>query len=106
MIYFLSALALVLIVVGIYFSYQKSQNQPKLLRSVGLLILLLMLTYSLKILLVYKPILLLHIALLIVAWWHYYRYIFKDILSLYWILSPIVSLVLFIIIALFFRENG
>jgi len=106
MIYFLSALALVIIVLTVYFSYQKSHDKTKLLRSMGLLILLLVLTYSTKILLVYKPLLLLHIALLIMAWWHYYRYIFKNILTLYWILSPLVSLGLFVIIALFFRENG
>ncbi len=76
------------------------------MQSLGLLLLLLILTYSTKILLVYKPLLVLHIALLIVAWWHYYRYVFKDILKIYWMLSPLVSLGLFVIIALFFRENG
>jgi len=106
MIYFLSALVLVIIVSAVYLSYKKSHNQEKLLSSLGLLVLLLIFTYSTKILLVYKPLLVLHIALLIMAWWRYYRYIFKNILTLYWILSPLVSLLLFVVISLFFRENG
>jgi len=106
MIYFVTALVLVILVSAVYFSYKRSSDQGKLLRSLGLLILLLILTYSTKILLVYKPLLVLHIALLIMAWWSYMRYIIKNILTLYWILSPIISFILFIIIALFFRENG
>ena len=104
--YLLFALALVLIMITLYGSYQKSHNHKKLVQSLGLLLLLLILTYSTKILLIYKPLLVLHIALLIVAWWHYYRYIFKDIFKLSWMLSPLLSLGLFVLIALFFRENG
>ncbi len=106
MLYLVFAIILVLIMTTLYLSYQKSHDREKLLRSFGLLILLLIFTYATKILLIYKPLLVLHLALLIMAWWHYYRYIFKGILKVYWILSPLASLGLFVITALFFRENG
>ena len=106
MLYLVFAILLVLIMTTLYLSYQKSHEKKKLLHSVGLLILLLIFTYATKILLIYKPLLVLHLALLIMAWWHYYRFIMKDILKVHWILSPLASLGVFVIIALFFRENG
>ena len=104
--YLLLALLLLLIMIAIYRSYQNAHDAQKLFVRIALLITLMIFTYASKILLVYKPLLILHLALLMLAWWHYYRYIIKDILKLYWILSPLLSLTLFIIIALFFRENG
>jgi len=106
MVYFLSALALVLMITGIVLSYQKYHDKKTFFVNLALLLVLLIFTYATKILLVYKPLLILHIALLIMAWRGLYLRIFKAKFNPYWIFSPLLSVALFVVIALFFRENG
>lgn len=106
MIYLIVAIALIVIVSTIVYSYKKEHNNKKVLLSTVLLVILLIFTYASKILLIYKPIFVLHLALLIMSWRNYSRYLFQNTLNLYWILVPLVSIVLFIAISLFFRENG
>jgi lysylphosphatidylglycerol synthetase-like protein (DUF2156 family) len=106
MIYLLLAALLLFITSTIYISYQKSTDTKKFILSLGILLLLIIFTYSSKVLLIYKPLLILHIALLIMAWRAYYFYLFKDKWQPYWIASPLISILIFVNIALFFRENG
>ncbi len=106
MMYLLGAALLILISAGVYAQFQSHHDKKQLFIHIVLLTLLLIFTYSSKILLVYKPLLLLHLALVMVAWWYYYRYVKREISFSYWILSPVVSIVLFVLTALFFRENG
>lgn len=106
MIYLLLALGLIAIATLIYQVYQKDHNMQKLLISLSLLCLLLIFTYATKIMLVYKPLLILHIALVIMGWRGLIRFLIKGEKHFYWIFSPAVSLLLFVIISLFFRENG
>jgi len=106
MIYLLGAFVLVLIVTGIYMQFLTHHDKKQFFIHIGLLVLLLIFTYASKVLFVYKPLLLLHLALVMVAWWYYYRYIKRDSLFSYWILSPALSVALFVLTALFFRENG
>ncbi len=106
MIYLIVAIALIIVVSTIVYSYKKEHDNKKMILSTFLLVSLLILTYASKILLIYKPIFVLHLALLIMGWRYYSRYLFQHKLNIYWTLSPIVSVVLFIAISLFFRENG
>ncbi len=106
MLYLLIALLLLSIMIVLFRTYKRSHDRKKLFLSLALFSLLLLLSYTSKILFLYKPLFILHLALLLTAWWHYYRYIFKDTLIRYWIFSPLLSVALFILIALFFRENG
>ncbi len=106
MIYLIVAGALIIIVSTIVYGYKKNHDNKKMILSTVLLISLLIFTYASKILLIYKPMFVLHLALLIMGWRYYSRYLFQNILNIYWILAPLASIVLFIAISLFFRENG
>ena len=106
MMYLLGAALLILISAGVYTQFQSHHDKKQLFIHLILLTLLMIFTYSSKVLFIYKPLLLLHLALVMIAWWHYYRFVKRDIAFSYWILSPLVSIVLFILTALFFRENG
>ncbi len=106
MIYLIVALALIIVVSTIVYSYKKEHDNQKMILSTVLLIALLIFTYASKILLIYVPIFVLHLALLIMGWRYYSRYLFQHRLNLYWVLSPMISIILFIAVSLFFRENG
>ncbi len=106
MIYLIVALALIIVVSTIVYSYKKDHNNQKMILSTVLLIILLISTYASKVLLIYVPIFVLHLALLIMGWRYYSRYLFQHKLNIYWILSPLLSIILFIAISIFFRENG
>ncbi len=104
--YLVVALVLLLVVVGIFKSYKHYHDRQKLFSSLALLVLLFVFVYSSKILIIYKPILILHLALLFWAFYHYIRYLKGSKLSLVSILSPLFSIALFILVSLYFRENG
>ncbi len=106
MIYLIVAIALIIVVSTIIYSYKKEHDKKRVALSTILLTILLICTYASKVLLIYKPIFVLHLALLITGWRYYSRYLFQHKLNIYWILSPTISIVLFIAISLFFRENG
>lgn len=106
MLYVVIALIVILSVYSIVFSYQKYHDKRRFILAITFLILLLIVTYATKVVFIYKPLLVLHIALLIMAWRSFYLYLTKGVSWSYWIFSPLFSLLLFIIIALFFREHG
>jgi len=106
MIYIAIALIIILSVFSIVLSYQKYHDKRRFLLAIAFLILLLIVTYATKVVFVYKPLLVLHIALLMMAWRAFYLYLRKGKEYSYWIFSPLFSLALFILIALFFREHG
>ena len=106
MLYIALALALILIVSTLIFSYQKYHDKRRFVFSLLILVGLSILTYATKILLIYKPLLVVHIALLIMAWYHYYLSLKKRQAWSFWIFAPTLSLMLFVLISLFVRENG
>ena len=76
MIYLIVAIALIVIISTIVDSYKKEHDNKRVLISTILLIALLIFTYASKILFIYKPIFVLHLALLIMGWRNYSRYLF------------------------------
>ncbi|OQX74099.1 MAG: hypothetical protein B6D59_03455 [Campylobacteraceae bacterium 4484_4] len=103
--YLLFALLLVGLGAGLYFRYRDSYDLRYLATGAGWIILALFFTYATKILFVYKPILVLHLALLILSWTGVVKYITQKKAIWPLLLAPSVSLILFVTIALFFREN-
>lgn len=106
MLYIVLALALILIVSTLILSYQKYHDKRRFVFSLLILVGLSILTYATKILLIYKPLLVVHIALLIIAWYRYYLSLKKRQAWSFWIFAPTLSVILFVLISLFVRENG
>jgi len=106
MIYFISALILALLIFTLYIKYKTNMDKKEILMRVFLSVVVLFLTYISKAIFIYKPIFILHLALLILAWMYLFRYIVKDKLNIWIILSPALTTVLFFSIALFFKENA
>ncbi len=54
---------------------------------------------------VYKPIMVLHIALTLYSWYSVFLYLVKRRIDLYGILSPLGSIALFFLVAYYFKEQ-
>ena len=106
MIYFTIAVLLLLVILLIYYKYKKSDNPKQLIQSVTFVGIVLFFTYISKVIIVHKPIFVLHLALVILSWIGLFLYLVKNRLQLWMILAPIVSTILFFAMALFFRENA
>jgi len=106
MIYFVLAILLLLVVVSIYYSYQKSNDPKQLLKSIAFVVAVLFFTYISKVIIVHKPVFVLHLALVMLSWSGLFLYLVKDRLRLWMIFAPLASTVLFFAMALFFRENA
>jgi hypothetical protein len=106
MVYFLLALLLLIVIGLIYRKFIKSDNPKYLLKSVILLFLVLFFTYISKVIIIHKPLFVLHLAFVMLSWIGLFFYLVKDKLNLWMILSPLASTLFFIAMALFFKENG
>jgi hypothetical protein len=106
MIYFILAILLLLVVVSIYYSYKKSADKKRLLISIVFVLSVLFFTYISKVIIVHKPIFVLHLALVMLSWAGLFFYLVKNRLHLWMILAPLASTVVFFAMALFFRENA
>jgi hypothetical protein len=106
MIYFILAILLLLIIVSIYYRYQKDNNPKQLLKSIAYVLAVLFFTYISKVIIIHKPIFVLHLALVMLSWSGLFLYLIKDRLRLWMIFAPLSSTVLFFAMALFFRENA
>ena len=106
MIYLIIAFILLSITLSIYYSYKKSNDQKRVLMSITLVLSVLFFTYISKVIIIHKPIFVLHLALMIISWIGLFLYLVKNRLQLWMILAPAVSTSLFFAIALFFRENA
>jgi len=106
MIYFLLAL-LLLVVIGILYRKYTQLNDPKyLIKSIGLLFIVMFFTYISKVIIIHKPLFVLHLAFVMLSWIGLFYYLVKDRLNLWMLLSPLASTLFFIAMALFFKENG
>ena len=63
-------------------------------------------TYVSKVILVHKPLFIVHLTLVLLSWVGVFYYLFKDRLILWFLLSPLATTLFFIFEALFFREHG
>ncbi len=105
-IYFLSALIITVFLVIIYLKYQKTKDTKQILGYFAAAFAVIFFTYAGKVIFVHKPIFIFHLAFLILSWGALFYYVFKDKLNLLFLLSPAITTVSFIIIALFFSEHG
>lgn len=105
-LYIFLALLLVIAILILYFRYQKEHDFKKLLSYGAALALVIFFTYFSKVILVHKPVFIVHLALLILSWIGLLLYIVKDRLIWWFILAPGATTLFFIIEALFFREHG
>lgn len=106
MLYFLLALLLLIVIVSLYYGYQKSSDPQWLLRGIFYVIAVLFFTYISKVILVHKPIFVLHLALVILSWIGLFGYLFKSRLNHWMLFAPLVSTLFFFAMALFFREHA
>ena len=102
----LSALLLILLVSLIVMRYKKSHNLSTFLQSFALFAMLLLLTYALKVLMIYKPITILHVALLIMGWRSFYHFISAQDKPRYWMFFPWVTILAFVFVSLTFGAQG
>jgi hypothetical protein len=106
MIYFTIAVLLLLVILLIYYRYKKSDNPKQLIQSIMFVGIVLFFTYISKVIIVHKPIFVLHLALVILSWIGLFLYLVKNRLQLWMVLAPLASTILFFAMALFFRENA
>ncbi len=105
-LYFFMALILVAVSIIIYLKYQKTKDIKEIVRYFGVIAIVIFFTYVSKIIFVHKPIFIVHLAFVILSWIALFYYLFKQKLNLWFLLSPALTTILFVIIALFFREHG
>ncbi len=102
--YLIFALLLVLTLFAIYLHYQKSHDKRRFLTDLGLFGLLVVYGYYSKYMWVVKWLFLVHLSLVIVAIWNFYLRLFKDRGHILWILSPIITIILFFVLGEYFRN--
>ena len=106
MIYLIIAFLLLIITLSIFYNYKKRNDKKRVLMSITLVLSVLFFTYISKVIIIHKPIFVLHLALMIISWTGLFLYLVKNRLQLMMILAPVVSTSLFFTIALFFRDNA
>lgn len=105
-LYFFLALILVAVSIIIYVKYKKSEDTKELLHNLAAISLVIFFTYVSKVIFVHKPIFIVHLAFVILSWGSLFFYLVKRKLNLWFLLSPAVTTIIFVIMALFFREHG
>ena len=105
-LYILMALVLLIVLIVLYIKYQKTGDSKLLLQYAGVIGTAVFFTYASKVILVHKPLFVVHLALVLLSWIAVFLYLFKERLILWFLLSPLVTTLFFIIEALFFREHG
>ncbi len=105
-LYILMALILLAAIIVLYIRYRKTGRLETLLHYGGAIAVAIFFTYVSKVILVHKPIFIIHLALLFLSWIAVFYYLFKDRLMLWFLLSPLATTLFFLFEALFFREHG
>jgi len=105
-LYIAMALVLLAAILLLYMKYRKTGDIKQLLRYVAAIGVAMFFTYISKLILVHKPIFIVHLALLFLSWIGVFYYLFKERLILWFLLAPLATTLFFIFEALFFRENG
>ena len=104
--YLLLALLFAALLLLLYMRYRSSHDNRFLLRAVGAIAIALFFTYISKLIIVHRPIFVIHLALLILSWGATFYYILREKLLLWLLLAPAATTLFFLFEALFFREHG
>ena len=105
-LYILLALILVALLLLIYMKYQKEKDFSQILRYLGVIAIALFFTYISKMIIVHKPIFIIHLAFLILSWAGVFYYVVKEKLILWFLLAPLATTLFFVFEAIFFRKHG
>jgi hypothetical protein len=105
-LYFLMALLLAFLLFYLYFRYRREKDLLQIGRYLAAIGIAVFFTYMSKMVLVHKPVFVVHLALLILSWIGVFFYLFRERLIWWLLLAPSVTTLFFIFEALFFRENG
>ncbi len=105
MIYALASLVLIAYGVLLYRGYRNDGDLKRLAIGIGLVAMALFYTGFSRTMLVYKPIMIGHIALTILCWYATARYILFRVFNPWQLFSPLVTIGLFFFIAWFFKES-
>ena len=99
--------ALVLILYGalLYLGYRNDRDIRHLTVGIGLVAMAVFFTAFSRTMLVYKPIMIAHIALTILCWYATARYIILRVFNPWQLFSPLVTIGFFFLIAWFFKES-
>jgi len=100
------ALILLAAILLIFMKYRKTGDPKILLRYTAAIGVAVFFTYISKMIIVHKPVFIVHLALLFLSWIGVFYYLFKERLILWFLLAPTATTLFFIFEALFFRENG
>ncbi len=104
-LYILAALFLLVTAVLLWRAYRSDGELSTLVLGVVFICTVLFYSSFTKSMIVYKPIMVLHIALTLYSWYGLYLYLLKRRIDLYAILSPLGSIALFFLVALYFKEQ-
>ncbi len=104
-VYLLAGAFIAVISVLLVRAYRSDRSISTLLVGVGLIAAASFYTAFTRTMIVYKPIMVLHIALTLYSWYGVFLYLLKRRLDPYAILSPLGTVLLFFGVAYYFRER-
>ncbi len=105
-LYILLALIFTVVMFLVYMRYQKEHDTKQLLRYAAAVVAVVFFTYVSKIILVHKPLFIIHLASLFLSWFALLQYLVKKQLNWWFLMAPALTTLFFVIEALFFREHG
>ncbi len=103
-IYILAAIVLILYGFLIYQGYKRDHDLQRLAIGVGLVLMASFFTGFSRTMIVYKPIMIAHIALTLLCWYAVARYILLRIFNPWQLFSPLATIGLFFLVAWYFKE--
>ncbi|RUM45581.1 MAG: hypothetical protein DSY46_02550 [Hydrogenimonas sp.] len=104
MIYMVGAIVLLLLVGVLYRSYQKNRDLRGIAIAVGLIVGGIFFISFARSMIVYKPLMVLHIALTLLYWYALVIYLIRQRLHYYLLLAPLFTIAAFFLIGIFFKE--
>jgi len=103
--YLLAALFLLALGTLLVRAYRADRSVSTLLTGVSLIGVAAFFTAFIRTMIVYKPLMVLHIALTLYCWYGVVLYLLKRRVEPYALLSPAVSILLFFFVAYYFKER-
>ncbi|WP_457595193.1 hypothetical protein [Hydrogenimonas sp.] len=105
LLYLLAALFLLALGTLLVWAYRADRRAATLLTGAALIALGAFFTGFARTMIVYKPLMVLHIALTLYCWYAVILYLLRRKLELHALFSPAVSMLLFFLVAYYFKER-
>ncbi len=104
MVYLLAASILLAFGMMLYRAYAEERDMTTLLKGAVLIGIGIVFTAFSRSMIVYKPLMVLHIALTLLYWYGVVRYLVRREMNVPFLVAPLASIVLFFAVAWMFRE--